>query len=142
MYPLGFLFGLGFDTATEVAILGISAALAKSSELPVWGVLIFPLLFTAGMSLMDGLDGLVMMKIYDWAMIDATRKLFFNVIITGTSVFIALAVGLVEWMQVMSMELNVNTPFFNFLNSLNFEVLGIFIVFIMVISWVSAFFLL
>ena len=140
MYPLGFLFGLGFDTATEIAILGISAALAKSSALPVWGVLIFPLLFAAGMSLMDGLDGLIMMKIYDWAMIDVKRKLFFNVIITGTSVFIALAVGMVEWMQVMSMELNVDTPFFNFLNSLNFEVLGVFIVFIMVISWVSAFF--
>ncbi len=140
MYPVGFLFGLGFDTATEVAILGISAALAKNSQLPLWGVIIFPLLFTAGMSLMDSLDGLVMMKIYDWAMIDALRKIFFNMVITATSVFVALAVGTIEWIQVVSMKMNVNSPFFEFINNLNFEVLGVGVVFIMILSWVYAFF--
>ncbi len=140
MYPIGFLFGLGFDTATEVAILGISAALAKNSTLPLWGVLVFPLLFTAGMSLMDSLDGLVMMKIYDWAMMDALRKIFFNMIITATSVFVALAIGSIEWLQVISIKINVNSPFFNFINNLNFEVLGIGVVVIMIMSWVYAFF--
>ena len=140
MYPVGFLFGLGFDTATEIAILGISAAMAKNATLPLWGVATFPLLFTAGMSLMDSLDGLVMMKIYDWAMIDALRKLFFNLIITGTSVFVALAIGTIEWIQVLSQEVNLNNSFFNFINNLNFEVLGIFTVIIMITGWVYAYF--
>ena len=135
MYPVGFLFGLGFDTATEIAILGISAAMAKNATLPLWGVVSFPLLFTAGMSLMDSLDGIIMMKIYDWAMIDALRKLFFNLIITGTSVFVALAIGTIEWIQVLSQEVNLNGSFFEFLNNLNFEVLGVITVAIMVAAW-------
>ncbi len=140
MYPVGFLFGLGFDTASEIAILGISAVVAKGSTLSIWGALIFPLLFTAGMSLMDTLDGIVMIKIYDWAMLDAIRKLFFNMIITGASVFVALAIGLIEWLQVISTEIEINSPFFNFLNNLNFEILGILTVLLMIGSWVSAFF--
>jgi len=140
MYPVGFLFGLGFDTATEIAILGISAAMAKNAILPLWGVVAFPLLFTAGMSLMDSLDGLVMMKIYDWAMIDALRKLFFNLIITGTSVFVALAIGTIEWIQVLSQEVNLNNSFFNFINNSNFEILGIVTVGIMITAWGYAYF--
>jgi len=139
MYFIGFLFGLGFDTATEIAVLGISSALAKNSELPLWGILAFPLLFTAGMSLMDSLDGLVMMKIYDWAMVDALRKIFFNMVITGTSVFIALSIGGIEWLQVSSTQLNLDGTFFTFLNNLQFEVLGILVVVIMVLSWFIAF---
>jgi high-affinity nickel-transport protein len=140
MYPIGFLFGLGFDTATEVAILGISAALAQNSHLPLWGVMVFPMLFTAGMSLMDSLDGIAMMRIYDWAMSETIRKLFFNIFITGASVFIALFVGLVEWLQVFSSELHIDTPFFLFLQNLNFGKLGIGIVAILIMSWVGAFF--
>jgi high-affinity nickel-transport protein len=139
MYPLGFLFGLGFDTATEVAILGISATVAKDSQLPVWGILAFPLLFAAGMSLMDSLDGLIMMRIYDWAMVDAVRKVFFNMIITGTSVFVALAIGTIEWLQVVSIEAKESLSFFSFLNHLDFSVLGVGVVIIMLISWISAF---
>lgn len=139
MYPLGFLFGLGFDTATEIAILGISAALAKNSQIPLWGVIIFPLLFTAGMSLMDSLDGLVMMKIYDWAMMDALRKIFFNMIITATSVFVALAVGTIEWIQVVSSRIDINSSFFDLINNLNFEVIGVGVVIIMISSWLYAF---
>jgi len=139
MYPLGFLFGLGFDTATEVAVLGISATVAKNSQLPIWGILAFPLLFTAGMTLMDSLDGLIMMKIYDWAMVDAVRKVFFNMVITGTSVFIALAIGSIEWMQVIASETKTDITFFNALNQLDFSVLGVGVVIIMLISWFSAF---
>ena len=140
MYPIGFLFGLGFDTATEIAILGISAALAKNSQLPLWGVIIFPLLFTAGMCLMDSLDGLVMMRIYDWAMVDAMRKIFFNMVVTAASVFVALAVGTIEWIQIISEEMSINSPFFNFINNLNFELLGVGVVIVMIASWAYAFF--
>lgn len=139
MYPLGFLFGLGFDTATEVAILGISATVAKDSQLPIWGILAFPILFAAGMSLMDSLDGLIMMKVYDWAMVDAVRKVFFNMVITGTSVFVALAIGTIEWLQVVSIEAKESLSFFNFLNNLDFSVLGVVVVIVMLISWLSAF---
>ncbi len=139
MYPVGFLFGLGFDTATEIAILGISAAMAKNSQLPIWGVILFPLLFTAGMSLMDSLDGLVMMKVYDWAMVDAIRKVFFNMVITGTSVFVALAIGTIEWIQVISLKINSTSPILEFLNNLNFEVLGVGVVVVMLLSWMYAF---
>ncbi len=139
MYPVGLLFGLGFDTATEIAILGISAVVAKGSTLPLWGAMIFPLLFTAGMTLMDGLDGLIMMKIYDWAMIDVTRKLFFNMVVTGTSVFVALTIGFVEWVQVVSTELSINNTYLNALNNINFEVVGIATVILMIGIWSSAF---
>jgi high-affinity nickel-transport protein len=139
MYPLGFLFGLGFDTATEVAVLGISATVARNSQLPVWGILAFPILFAAGMSLMDSLDGLIMMRIYDWAMMDAVRKVFFNMVITGTSVFVALAIGTIEWLQVLSTEAKMPFSFFHFLNNLDFSVLGVGVVIIMLVSWLSAF---
>jgi len=82
----------------------------------------------------------VMMKIYDWAMIDALRKLFFNLIITGTSVFVALAIGTIEWIQVLSQEVNLNNSFFNFINNLNFEILGIVTVGIMITAWGYAYF--
>jgi high-affinity nickel-transport protein len=140
MYPVGFLFGLGFDTASEVAILGISGAIATKSHFPVWGVMIFPLLFTAGMSMMDSLDGLAMMKAYDWAMNDALRKLFFNIFITGASVFIALFIGAIEWIQVISIELNLKGYFFVSLQKLDFGKLGIGIISIMLLSWLIAFF--
>jgi high-affinity nickel-transport protein len=140
MYPIGFLFGLGFDTATEVAILGISAALAQNSHLPLWGVVLFPLLFTAGMSLMDALDGLIMMKIYDWAMVDALRKLFFNMVITGASVFVALAIGTIEWIQVFTSEMNVNNPIIKFIDNLNFEFIGVLVVILMILTWAYAFY--
>ncbi|MCL5674827.1 MAG: HoxN/HupN/NixA family nickel/cobalt transporter [Candidatus Omnitrophica bacterium] len=140
MYPVGFLFGLGFDTASEIAILGISAAISVKSHLSIWSIMIFPLLFTAGMSMMDSLDGLAMMKVYDWAMSDALRKLFFNIFITGASVFIALFIGAIEWLQVVSIELDLNGHFFVFLKNLNFGKLGIGIIGIMLISWLVAFF--
>ncbi|WP_291490640.1 HoxN/HupN/NixA family nickel/cobalt transporter [Desulfurella sp.] len=139
MYPVGFLFGLGFDTATEVAVLGISAALAKNSHMPIWSILVFPFLFTAGMSLMDSLDGLAMMKVYDWAMNDVIRKLFFNIFVTGASVFVALFVGTIEWIQVLSSELNLTSPFFVFVQNIPFSELGLSIVGFLILSWVSAY---
>ncbi len=139
MYPVGFLFGLGFDTATEVAVLGISAAMAQSGHLPLWVIMIFPLLFTAGMSLMDTSDGVVMLKAYDWAMVDPIRKVFFNMTITGASVVVALLVGTIEWIEVLSSQLNLSGSFFKFLDALDFAVLGLIVVSFMLVMWLLAY---
>ncbi|HDL15901.1 MAG TPA: HoxN/HupN/NixA family nickel/cobalt transporter [Euryarchaeota archaeon] len=139
MYPVGFLFGLGFDTATEVAVLGISAAMAQSGHLPLWVIMIFPLLFTAGMSLMDTSDGVVMLKAYDWAMVDPIRKVFFNMTITGASVVVALLVGTIEWIEVLSSQLNLSGGFFKFLDTLDFAVLGLIVVSFMLVIWLFAY---
>jgi nickel/cobalt transporter (NiCoT) family protein len=95
MYPLGFLFGLGFDTATEIGVLGISAAEA-SKGLSVWSILVFPALFTAGMSLVDSSDGVLMVGAYGWAFVNPVRKLYYNLAITGFSVVAAVLVGTIE----------------------------------------------
>ena len=95
MYPLGFLFGLGFDTATEIALLGASAA-AAAHGLPVCAILVFPALFTAGMSLIDTIDGMVMLGAYGWAFANPTRKLYYNLAVTGVSVVVAVVIGGIE----------------------------------------------
>src|SRR5579872_4352645 len=100
MYPVGFLFGLGFDTATEVAFLAIAAG-AAAQGLPFYAVLALPIIFAAGMSLMDTADGAFMSKAYAWAFSNPIRKVFYNMTITGLSVFVALFVGLVEVMQIL-----------------------------------------
>jgi len=137
MYPVGLLFGLGFDTATEVAILGISATMARGS-LPLWGVMVFPLLFTAGMTLMDTADGLAMLKIYDWAMIDQVRKLLFNTAITGLGVLVALVVGTIEWLQLLWLKEGWQGGFGVILQRLDFSALGGIVAALMVLVWLVA----
>ncbi len=139
MYPLGFLFGLGFDTATEIAILGLSAGMAQHGSLSLVGVMAFPLLFTAAMSLMDTLDGLVMLRIYDWAMADALRKLFFNTAVTGLGVLVALAVGSIEWLQLLAGEFGWQAGIWHALEDLDFSVLGFAVTLLMALSWGGAF---
>lgn len=95
MYPLGLLFGLGFDTATEIGVLAISATEA-SKGLPLWSILIFPALFTAGMSLIDATDNILMLGAYGWAFVSPVRKLYYNMTVTSMSVAVALGVGGVE----------------------------------------------
>ena len=95
MYPVGLLFGLGFDTATEVGLLGI-AAIEAGKGLPIWAILVFPALFTAGMSLVDTTDGILMLGAYGWAFIEPARKLFYNFAVTSVSVFVAVLVGAIE----------------------------------------------
>ncbi len=95
MYPLGFLFGLGFDTATEIGLLGISAREA-SHGLPIWSILVFPALFTAGMTLIDTTDSILMLGAYGWAFVKPIRKLYYNMTITFVSVVVALLVGGIE----------------------------------------------
>jgi high-affinity nickel-transport protein len=101
MYPVGFLFGLGFDTTSEVALLGLAATQA-SQQLSAWSILIFPLLFTAGMCLVDTTDGVVMLGAYGWAFVRPMRKLFYNLTITLVSFLIALGIGLLEALGVLA----------------------------------------
>jgi high-affinity nickel-transport protein len=99
MLVIGFLFGLGFDTATEVAVLGFSGEAASHGTLPLWTIMIFPVMLTAGMVLIDGMDGAFMMGMYDWTFSDPARKLSFNLTVTGVSAGVALGVALVGWIK-------------------------------------------
>jgi high-affinity nickel-transport protein len=138
MYPIGILFGLGFDTATEVALLGISAG-AASRDLPFVAVLSLPLLFTAGMSLMDTADGAFMSKAYAWAFANPIRKVFYNLTITSLSVFVALFVGVFQVVALMSSMVDLQGPLWDVLGNLDFETLGFVIVGAFVVTWVVAF---
>ncbi len=137
MYPVGVLFGLGFDTATEVGILSISAVLATKG-LPLWSILLFPLLFTAGMCLIDTTDGILMLGAYGWAFVKPVRKLYYNLNITLVSVLIAFVVGTLEVLGIIGSALNLSGGFWDFVGNLNdnFGVIGYYIIGIFVVSWV------
>jgi high-affinity nickel-transport protein len=129
MYPLGFLFGLGFDTASEIGLLGISAAQA-SHGLSVWSILIFPVLFTAGMSLIDTTDSILMLGAYGWAFIKPIRKLYYNMTITFVSVIVAFAVGGIEVLGLLADHLHLTGLFWDQVGSLNdhFGMIGYWII--------------
>lgn len=135
MYPVGFLFGLGFDTATEVGLLGI-AAVEAGQGLPPLYILIFPLLFMAGMMLLDTTDGILMLGAYGWAFVKPVRKLYYNLNITLISVLVAFAIGTIEVITIISGPLGLKGGFWDFLNGLNFGVLGGIIIGLFVLSWV------
>jgi len=139
MYPLGVLFGLGFDTATEIGLLGISAAEA-SKGLPVWSILAFPVLFAAGMSLVDTTDNILMLGAYGWAFIKPVRKLYYNMTITFVSVIVALVVGGIEALGLVAGHFQWNGVFWNLILRLNgnFGILGYFIIGIFALSWVAS----
>ncbi|HEY1723618.1 MAG TPA: HoxN/HupN/NixA family nickel/cobalt transporter [Magnetospirillaceae bacterium] len=136
MYPLGFLFGLGFDTATEVGLLGISAAEA-SKGLSIWSILVFPALFTAGMSLMDTTDGVLMIGAYNWAFAKPIRKLYYNLTITFVSVMVAVIIGGIEALGLIGDKLGLEGGFWDAIGALNdnFGTLGYAIVGIFIVSW-------
>ncbi|MBB3213083.1 high-affinity nickel-transport protein [Herbaspirillum sp. Sphag1AN] len=136
MYPLGILFGLGFDTSTEIALLGISATQA-SNGLSVWAIMIFPLLFTAGMSLIDTTDSILMLGAYGWAFVKPIRKLYYNMTITFVSVLVAVAIGGIEVLGLLADKLQLEGPFWNAVSSLNgnFGVIGYFIIGLFILSW-------
>lgn len=136
MYPLGFLFGLGFDTATEVGLLGISAAEA-SNGLSMWSLLAFPALFTAGMTLIDTTDSTLMVGAYGWAFVKPIRKLYYNLTITFVSVVVAVMVGGVEALGLIADRLGLKGVFWGTVTSLNnnFGTLGYLIIGIFAASW-------
>jgi high-affinity nickel-transport protein len=137
MYPVGVLFGLGFDTATEVALL-VLAGTAVGSGLPFYAILSLPVLFAAGMSLFDTIDGCFMNFAYDWAFSKPLRKVFYNLTITGLSVFVAFFIGTIEIVGLVGQELDVNDPFFNFFGNFNINTAGFVIVGAFVATWVVA----
>jgi len=142
MYPLGLLFGLGFDTATEVGLLGISATQAAQG-LSVWSILVFPALFTAGMTLMDTTDSILMLGAYGWAFIKPIRKLYYNLTITAVSVVIAVIIGGLEALNLIGDQLGLTDDggFWGIIGTLsdNFGILGYLIVGIFVAAWLLSY---
>ncbi len=138
MYPVGFLFGLGFDTASEVAFLAVSAG-AAAQGLPFAAILSLPLIFAAGMSLMDTMDGAFMAKAYTWAFASPIRKVFYNMTITSLSVFVALFVGVIELAQILIHVLGLHGGVYGALATSNVLVYaGYVIVAAFVITWAAA----
>jgi nickel/cobalt transporter (NiCoT) family protein len=136
MYPLGILFGLGFDTATEIGVLGISAAEAAKG-LSFWSILVFPVLFAAGMSLIDTTDNILMLGAYGWAFVKPIRKLYYNITITSVSVVVALVVGGIEALGLFGEHFHLRGQFWDAVAKLNnnFGALGYFIVALFLLSW-------
>lgn len=136
MYPLGILFGLGFDTASEIALLGIAAS--QSAEgMSMLSILIFPALFTAGMSLVDATDSILMVRAYGWAFVKPIRKLYYNMMITAVSVIVALVIGGIEALGLIGRKLDLSGSFWEAIEGLNENLgaMGYLIVAIFLVSW-------
>lgn len=123
VYLVGLLFGLGFDTATEVALLAMSAG-ATQSDIPLYGTLCLPILFAAGMNLMDTTDSVMMSGAYEWAFDTPVRKVYYNLTITSASVAAAVMIGVVELLQVVATVMNLRTGFWNWVQGIDFNYLG------------------
>jgi nickel/cobalt transporter (NiCoT) family protein len=137
MYPLGLLFGLGFDTATEVALLATAGAAAVGG-LPFYAILCLPILFAAGMSLLDSIDGAFMNFAYGWAFSRPVRKLFYNITITWLSVVVALVVGTIELMSVLADRLGLSGEPWDFVAGLDLNYVGYAIVAMFALTWIAA----
>jgi high-affinity nickel-transport protein len=148
MYPVGVLFGLGFDTASEVGLLAITAGFGASGQIPAFYIVLFPLLFAAGMSLVDATDGVLMLGAYGWAFVKPIRKLYYNLNITGVSVIVALVIGAIEALQVIGSQTGGiivrgdsqtgNGPFWSLVNNLDISKLGFVIIGIFLFSWIAS----
>jgi high-affinity nickel-transport protein len=139
MLPLGFLFGLGFDTATEVALLGISATQAGQG-VSIWSIMVFPALFAAGMSLIDTTDGVLMLGAYNWAFIKPIRKLYYNLVITAVSVVVAVLIGGIEGLGLIAGQFGLAGRFWDAIGILNdnFNGLGFAIIGVFIVAWVGS----
>ncbi|MEA3122116.1 MAG: nickel/cobalt transporter (NiCoT) family protein [Paraburkholderia sp.] len=139
MYPLGFAFGLGFDTATEIGLLGMSASQASQGLSP-WAIMVFPILFSAGMSLVDTLDGHLMLGAYGWAYLKPIRKIYYNMTITLVSVIVAIVVGSIEALGLIANRLKPQGWVWHQLNALNdnFGTIGYVIIGIFALSWLAS----
>ncbi len=139
MYPVGFLFGLGFDTATEIGVLGIAATQAAQG-VSAWHILVFPALFTAGMSLIDTLDGVLMLRIYSWAFIRPVRKLWYNLTITAASVIVALVIGAVEALDLIGGELGLRGGIWATIAAMNADMVnvGFLVIGVFLLIWATS----
>ena len=134
MYPLGLLFGLGFDTASEVGLLALTAG-ASAGNLPIPAILCLPILFAAGMTLMDTTDGVLMAKAYNWAFVNPLRKIFYNLMTTSLSIVVALLIGTIQLAQVLIRVLDLDGPAAAFIAGLEFGALGYVIVGLFLVGW-------
>jgi nickel/cobalt transporter (NiCoT) family protein len=137
MYPIGLLFGLGFDTATEVALLFLAAG-AAGAGLPFYAILCLPILFAAGMSLLDTLVGSFMNFAYGWAFSKPARKIFYNLTITALSAFVALVIGTIEISSLLAEKLGLSGGPWDSLAAIDLNTIGFAIVGLFVITWLVA----
>ena len=137
MYPIGVLFGLGFDTATEVALLVLAGG-AAGAGLPWYAILCLPILFAAGMSLMDSIDGSLMHFAYGWALTTPVRKVFYNITVTGLSVAVAVVIGTIELGGLIASQLNLSGSFWNSFENIDINFLGFVIVGMFIATWALA----
>jgi nickel/cobalt transporter (NiCoT) family protein len=137
MYPIGVLFGLGFDTASEIALLFLAAG-AAGAGLPFYAILCLPILFAAGMSLLDTIDGSFMNFAYGWAFSKPVRKVYYNITITGLSVAVALIVGTVELLGLAAEKLGLSGGFWTWVSAIDINTLGYIIVGMFVTTWAIA----
>ncbi|HEX7950425.1 MAG TPA: HoxN/HupN/NixA family nickel/cobalt transporter [Candidatus Limnocylindrales bacterium] len=135
LYPVGVLFGLGFDTATEVALLGLAAA-GGAQQLPIWTILLLPALFAAGMTLVDATDGILMLGAYGWAFVKPIRKLYYNLTITLVSVVVAFLIGGLEVLAIVAGQLNLSGGIWDLAGGVDFELMGFLIVGVFAASWI------
>ncbi len=132
--PLGFLFGLGFDTASEISLLALSSG-ASQQAISLVGILSLPILFAAGMSLLDTLDGILMTSAYNWAFFNPILKIYYNITITAISVIAALLIGTVELLQILVDKLQLKGSFWEFIENIQFDNIGYILVILFIISW-------
>ena len=139
MFPLGFLFGLGFDTATEVALLGVSATQAAQG-VSIWSIMVFPALFAAGMSLIDTTDGVLMLGAYNWAFVKPIRKLYYNLTITFVSIVVAVLIGGIEALGLVGGQLSLSGWFWDGIGALNanFNNLGFLVIGVFIAAWIGS----
>ncbi|BBZ38520.1 HoxN/HupN/NixA family nickel/cobalt transporter [Mycobacterium conspicuum] len=137
MYPVGLLFGLGFDTATEIALL-VLAGSSAAAGLPWYAILCLPVLFTAGMCLLDTIDGSFMNFAYGWAFANPVRKIYYNLTITGLSVAVALQIGSIELLGLFAGQLGWRGPFWDWLGGFDLNAVGFVVVGVFVLTWVIA----
>ncbi len=135
MYVVGFLFGLGFDTATEVLLIGLSVGIGVTGSVPLWAVMVLPLMFTVGMVTTDTSDGISMRLAYGWAFQHPIRKVYYNLTISIMSIMVAFGIGGIELLQVIAMEFGWNSGFWGWLQNLDFETLGFAIIAIFATTW-------
>jgi len=137
MYFVGFLFGLGFDTASEIALLSM-AALAPGEGVPPFFVMVLPVVFASGMALIDTMDGIMMIWAYGWAFVEGDKKFFYNFVVTFTSLVIALLIGTLELLGVVGTIFDLDSPFWEALEWINYETVGIFIIVLFIVFFVIA----
>lgn len=142
MYPLGLLFGLGFDTASQIALIGLTAAAATGvgggGTLPFGAVIALPLLFAGAMTLMDTSNGVMMTRAYTWAFTNPLRKVYYNMATVGLGVFVALGIGMIEYLQVISDNARFKGRFWDFIGGLDFQIIGYGIVLTFAVVWVGS----